>query len=216
MNLLRLAGSFEADEATKQFLETLQAACDTCQRVGPTPVRFKVSLPNEQDIKLGDEFFIDVMFLDGKAVLYVIDTATRLSSAIFLDAHAATYGQSIEGIWLAFVKAWCILYTGLPNRLLVDQGFTFTSDRWREITSQTGIQLRISGVKAHSSLGIGERLHGPPRNIYRKVRADFPDASPFIVLKIAVKPMNNTIGENGLVSSPLLFRIVPRFPIIST
>ena len=89
-----------------QFLESLQAACDTCYCLGLTPVRLKVSLPNEHDLKFGGELSIDLMFLDGKAVLHVIDTATRFSSAIFLDAHGATYGQSVEGIWLAFVEAW--------------------------------------------------------------------------------------------------------------
>ena len=105
MNLLLLPRPFQPDAATKQFLESLQAACDTCQRLIPTPVRFKLSLPNGQDLKFGDELSIDLMFVDGKAVLHVIDTATRLSSAIFLDAHGATYGQSVGGIWLAFVGA---------------------------------------------------------------------------------------------------------------
>ena len=121
MNLFRLARPFEADEPTKQFHQSLQAACDICQRLGPTPVLFKVSLPNEQDLEFGDELSIDLMLLDGKAVPHVIDTATRFSSAIFLDAHGATYGQSVEVIWLAFVEAWCTMYTGLPNRLRVDQ-----------------------------------------------------------------------------------------------
>lgn len=89
------------------------------------------------------------MFLDGKAVLYIMDTATRFSSATFLDTHDAAYGQSVEGTWLAFVEAWCTMYTGLPNRICVDQGSAFKSDRCREITSQSGIQPRISGVKAH-------------------------------------------------------------------
>ena len=83
MNLLRLARPFEADETTKQFLPSLKTACDTFQRLGPTPVRFKVSIPNEQDLKFGDEMSIDLMFLDGNAVLHVIGAATRFSSAIF-------------------------------------------------------------------------------------------------------------------------------------
>ena len=147
---------------------------------------------------------------------FTSSTRPRDSHQPFLDDHGATYGQSVEGIWLAFVEARYTLYIGLPNRLRVDQGSAFTSDRWREITSQAGIQIRISGVKSHSSLGIGERLHGTLRRIYKKVRADFPDASPFILLKIAVKAMNDTIGENGLVPSLLVFGIVSRSPIIST
>lgn len=83
------------------------------------------------------------MFLDGKAVLHVINTDTTTSSAIFLDAHGATYTQSVDGIWLAFVEASCTMYTGLSNRLRVDQGSALTSDRWGDITSLAGIQLRI-------------------------------------------------------------------------
>lgn len=71
-------------------------------------------------------------------------------------------------------------------------------------------------MKAHSSLGVGESLHGLLGRIYRKDRANFPDASPVILLKIAVKAMKDTIGENGLVPSLLVFGIIPHFPIIST
>lgn len=128
MNLFRLARHYEADEGTKHFVESLQASCDTCQLLGPTPVRFKVSLPDENELKFGEETCIDLEFLDGKAVPQIIDTATTFSSGTFLDAHVATYGQSFEGIWLSFVEAWCKMYTGLPNRLHIDQGFAFTSD----------------------------------------------------------------------------------------
>jgi hypothetical protein len=53
-------------------------------------VRFKVSIP-EDDLVFGDEVSIDLMFLDGNAVLHVVDTATRFSAAAFLDAHDETY-----------------------------------------------------------------------------------------------------------------------------
>lgn len=35
-------------------------------------------------------------------------------------------------------------------------------------------------------------------------------------LRVAVKVTNNTIGENGLVPSSLVFGIIPRFPILNT
>lgn len=87
-----------------------------------------MSLPIEQELKFGDELSIVLVFLDGKEVLHIIDTATRLSYATFLDAHAAPYGQSVEGIRLAFVEALYIMHTGLPNNLRVDQGSAFTPD----------------------------------------------------------------------------------------
>lgn len=68
------------------------------------------------------------MFLEGKSVLHIVDTATRFSSATFLDAHGKSYGQSVEGAWLAFVMIWFVIYTGYPNRLRNDQGSAFISD----------------------------------------------------------------------------------------
>ena len=155
LNLLKLARPHEMNHDTVKTLEGIKRACDNCQRLGPTPLRFKVSLPSMEDVKFGEEASMDLMFLDGKAVLHIIDTATRFSTATFLDAHSSSYGQSVDGIWLAFLETWCTLYTGYPNRLRVDQGSAFTSDRWRNLTDFAGIQLRISGVKAHSSLWIG-------------------------------------------------------------
>lgn len=84
----------------------------------------------------------------------------------FVDDHGVAYAQSVERIWFALLDAWCTIYIGLPNKFRDDQGSAFTSDRWREITSQSGIQILISGVKAHPSLRTGERLHEHPRRIY--------------------------------------------------
>lgn len=35
------------------------------------------------------------MFLDGKAVLHIVDTAIRFSADTFLDVHGETYGQRV-------------------------------------------------------------------------------------------------------------------------
>jgi hypothetical protein len=80
----------------------------------------------------------------------------------------------------------------------------------------TGIRLRISGVEAHNSLGIGEILHEPLPLIYRKVQTDYPHIPPRTVLKLAVKAMNDTVGENGLVPSLLVFGVTPRYPALRT
>jgi hypothetical protein len=79
-----------------------------------------------------------------------------------------------------------------------------------------GISLRISGIESHNSLGIGERLHGPLRRIYRKVTMTHPDIQPAIGLRLAVKAMNDAIGEDGLVPSLLVFGISPRHQVLST
>jgi len=215
-NVLKKARPNEADQETRDVLEQISDACNTCQRFGPAPVRFKATLPSEDEIVFGEELSIDLMFIDGKAILHIVDTATRFSAATFLDPPNAEYGQSVNGVWLAFLETWCTLYTGYPNRLRTDFGSIFTSPRWKNYTDTSGIQLRISGIEAHNSLGVGERLHAPLRRIYKKVSTEYPQVAPDIRLKLATKAMNDTMGEDGLVPSLLVFGIIPRFPIIST
>jgi hypothetical protein len=114
------------------------------------------------DMVFGDELSIDLMLIEGKSILHIFDTATRFSGAIFLNN-----GQSVEGVWTAFMEAWCSLYTGYPTRLRTDVGLMFVSPRSNELTDLAGISIRVSGIKAHNSLGIGERLHAPLRRIYQ-------------------------------------------------
>lgn len=51
------------------------------------------SLPSEKDLVFGDEYVMNLKFFDEKAVLHIVDTATCFSSATFLDADGAKYGQ---------------------------------------------------------------------------------------------------------------------------
>jgi hypothetical protein len=134
-----------------KLLQQIASACETCQKLRPKPIRFKASLPKMEDIVFGDELSIDLMFIDGQAVLHVVDTATRFSSATFLDSHNGSFGHSVEGIWLAFIETWFTLYTGYPNRLRIDAGSIFASPRWKELSNMAGITLRMSGVEAHNS-----------------------------------------------------------------
>ena len=190
-----MARPYETNQETKQVLDQIKQACDTCPRLGPTPIGFKAPFPTEDSVKFGEELPMDLMLLDEKTLLHIVDTATCFSAAASLDED---FDQSVEDIWLAFIQIWCTLYTDYPSRLRDDQGSSFTSDRWRQLTDHAGIPLRMSGVKAHSSLGIGERLHETLRSIYRKVRAEYPQAHSQILFSRAVKAMNGTIGEKGM------------------
>jgi hypothetical protein len=160
LNLLQRARPYDTSQGNMQVLQQIASACETCQKLGPKSIRFKVSLPNMEDIVFGDELSIDLMFIDGQAVLHVVNSATRFSAATFLDSHNGSFGQSVEGVWLALIETWFTLYTGYSNRLRIDAGSIFASPRWKEFSNMAGITLRMSGVEAHNSLGIGERIHG--------------------------------------------------------
>jgi hypothetical protein len=110
------------------------------------------------------------------------------------------------------------MYTGYPIKMRTDTGSIFVSPRWKQYTDLSGINIQISGVESHNSLGLGERMHGPLRRIYRKVSFDLPATPPEIILKCATKALSDTVavGENDLAPSSLVFGIIPRFPILAT
>lgn len=148
------------DHDTLKILAKINKACHTCQKFGSKPVTFKASLPPNKSV-FRDELSLNLQWIDGDAVLHVVDTVTKFSTATFLDQ----YGHSTEGLWTAFVECWCTLYTGFPNSLRTDSGSAFTSPRWKEIADSAGITMQISGVESHNSLGAGETLHHPLRQI---------------------------------------------------
>lgn len=157
-------------------------------------MRLKASIPSEEELVFGDELSIELMFFDGKVVLHIVEITARLSAATFIDSFWETYGQSVEGVWTAFVTIWCTIYTGYPNRVRTDKGSTLTSPQWKKPTDLSGIQFRIPGVKAHRSLVIGDRYHEPLRRTYKRVRNDHPSTPPRFLLRVSLKAMNDTIG----------------------
>lgn len=99
---------------------------------------------------------------------------------------------------------------------------------WDQIKTQTSplrdekkptnlncVGLRLFDGQGKSSFVIGERLHEPLQTIYRNIKHDYPNVSPFVVSKVTIKAMNETIGENGLFPSWLVFGVIARLPIIS-
>jgi hypothetical protein len=141
--------------------------------------------------------------------LHVVDSATRLNAAKVLEAYSKSYGQSSDGIWDVLIDIWRTMQTGFPDRIRVDSGAAFTSSKCKALTESKGIKLRISGVESHSSLGIGERYHAPLRRVYQKMEHDFAHFCPSLLLRIATKAINDTIGEHGLVPSLLVFGVFP-------
>jgi hypothetical protein len=177
--LIQRAKPGEATSETKKILEDIKKACLTCQRFTPKPFSFQVSMP--KGIVFNHELALDLMYLERLPVLHVVDTQTHFTSATFL------YGESVEAVWYAFLECWVTLYPGYPDKMRTNQGTQFKSPRWKELTDATGIQLLLSGVESHNSIGRGERYHAPLRRIYQKSRYDFPNFNLNITLRMLLK-----------------------------
>ncbi len=86
----------QVDEAIRQLFEKITKACETCQTFSAPPQRFRVSLP-PSDIVFYREVALDLMWIEKKAVLYVVDIEYGFNSATFLPY------QIVETVWNAFV-----------------------------------------------------------------------------------------------------------------
>ena len=205
--LIKKARPEYATAETMNTLKELTKRCVPCQRVHNAPMRFRVTMGAE-NVKFNERLMMDIMYLDGQPVLHIVDEGTRFSAAKFLEDLSA------KSVWFAFCECWSNVYTGLPHKFLVDQGSSFMGV-FVNIASLTGVEVQRTGVEAHSSLGIAERYHHPLRNTYKKLRMDFPNTPQRIILSVAVKAMNDTLGPEGLVPSALVFGEYPEVNTIS-
>jgi len=165
-----------------------------------------MALPT-QDIVFNRTVLLDLMYLDGKPVLHVVDKDTLFSAATLLQ------GETVEAVWWAYTRSWVYAYAGHPEAMHTDQGPQFVAAGWRALVHAAGTRHIESGAESHNSLGAGERYHAVLRNIYRRVKRDHPDVPPEVVLALTVSAMNQTIRPHGLVPTLLVIGLIPRIPV---
>lgn len=200
--LLKRAQPGDATPETLKTLDDINKRCGPCQRIQNGPVRFRVSFGAE-NVCFNERILMDVMYIDGKPVLHIVDDGTHFGAARFLpDVSTGT-------IWSTLLKCWSTIYSGLPNRILTEQGTAF-GDSFVYLAAVCNVQVDHTGVEAHSSLGLGERYHQPLRNTFRKLKLDFPSVDNDILLQLSIKSMNDTLGLEGLVPSALMFGEFPQ------
>lgn len=71
-------------------------------------------MPNDKII-LNRAVALDVMWLDGKATVHVVDVDTHFISASFFTSHR------VDKIWESFLECWTTLYTDFQTKVKVDQ-----------------------------------------------------------------------------------------------
>jgi hypothetical protein len=197
-NLLERAYPEKLTTETWKLFEDIKDSCHACQRYTSRPISFKVRFPDE--VVFNKELRLDIMTINGKAILHVVDSGTNFSAARFLA------GQDTKTIWNTFLYMWVTMYTGYPSSILTDQGSVFTGKEWIDLCAKASVSLRTTGTESHNSLGQGET--------YQKVAMTHAELPDELSLALSVKAMNDTAGPHGLVPSLLLFGVLPRFPEI--
>jgi hypothetical protein len=149
---------------------------------------------------------VNVIYINGKLVLYAVNEAILFQVARFLaDIQART-------IWNIFKAIWIDTYVGPPDIIITDAGKNFKSSEFVANARILAIEIEEIPVEAHNSIGKIKRYHGPLKRAFEVITADLGiSLAPEYVLQMAVKAVNDTAGHDGFVPTFLMFEIYPRF-----
>ncbi|KAI0993172.1 hypothetical protein K3495_g15012, partial [Podosphaera aphanis] len=206
--LYKLLSRAGHEGVSKETLSEISKFCHHCQLHGSAPKRFKFSLKDDREFNY--EILADIMYLDSKPVLHVVDSATSFQAAQFLTTMSA------KETWQTLRLLWIDTYQGPPDVITHDAGTNFSSVEFRNEARILGITCREVPVEAHWSIGKLERYHAPLRRAYEILSTELRGIySPKAVLQMAVKAVNDTAGPDGLVPTLLVFGAYPRINLDS-
>ena len=191
-------------EVNSQCLDYLTKFCHHCQMKGKSPGRFKFTL--KDDYEFNYSVIIDILYLEGKPVLQVIDASTSFGAARFLR------DMSARNAWDTLRACWIDTYQGPPDYIVHDAGKNFTSTEFKQLASSMSIKVKEVPVEAHNSVGKVERYHAPLRRAYEILREELKDENieREMILQMAVKAVNDSAGPDGIVPTLLVFGAYPR------
>ncbi len=147
--------------------------------------------------------YLDVLQLDSKAVLQVVDEATVFQATRFLKDMLAKEAQNT-------FRAYQIdVYLRLLAFVIYDLGTNFNSKEFRDNARIMDIKTKQMPVKVHNSIRLVERYYVPLRRVYNILLKELPDLLKEERLQIVIKAINDTAGPNGIVPTLLVFGAFP-------
>ncbi|KAJ5379608.1 hypothetical protein N7509_012727 [Penicillium cosmopolitanum] len=191
-------------DVNSQCVDYLTKFCHHCQMKGKSPGRFKFTL--KDDYEFNYSVIVDVLYLEGKPVLQVIDAATSFGAARFLR------DMSARNSWDTLRACWIDTYQGPPDYVVHDAGKNFISTEFKQLASSMSIKIKEVPVEAHNSVGKVERYHAPLRRAYEILREELKDENidREMILQMAVKAINDSAGPDGIIPTLLVFGAYPR------
>ena len=190
-------------EVEIQALQHLTRYCEHCQKYGKSPGRFNFNI-KEDDINFNFNVIVDILYIQGKPVLHLVDEATRFQAGRWLKDISARH------VWDQLRTCWIDTYLGPPDIISSDTGKQFTSREFKQYAANMGIVIKNVPVEAHHSIGMVERYHGPLHRVYNIITSEIPGIDPALALQMAFKAINDSVGPNGLVPTLLVFGAYPR------
>ena len=206
-DILRRTKPEDLSKNTLDHLVEISNACKTCTELSRKEVTFKARM--KEMVVFNRKVALDLMYLDSRPVLHVVDRDTDFGAAKFVPCR--TKNPTTAQVWETFVEMWALMYTGLPDIVVTDHASTFTSKDWKFTLTENRVAHVLTGVESHHSNGQVESAHAILRRTYRAVRKDHPKVRPELALAVARKTINETRGPKGLVPLLLVFGEMPSY-----
>lgn len=77
---------------------------------------------------------------------------------------------------------WINIYLGPPDLIVHNVDKNFVSKEFKQYTDVINIKMKSVPVKAHNSIGMVKRYHGPLRRAYQIIVVEIPNISKDMVL----------------------------------
>lgn len=166
--------------------------------------RFKFTLKDEFEFNYS--VIIDILYLEGKPVLHVVDSATSFNAARFLK------DMSAKSAWDTLRECWIDTYQGPPKYVVHNAGKNFSLNEFRQQAKSLVITVKEVPVEVHNSVGLVERYHAPLHRAYQIICDEFQHekTTKEALLQMAVKAVCDSAGPNGIIPTLLVFGAYPR------
>jgi hypothetical protein len=110
------------EDIDRSVLKKINRICHQCQMHSGKPGRFRFTLRENADFN--HRFIVDIMFIEGKPVLYAVDEATAFQAARFLSNILA------KTTWDTLRSMWIDTYIGPPDVIVINAGTNLKAEEF--------------------------------------------------------------------------------------
>lgn len=170
----------------KETVTAIINSCEQCKRMKyeRKPIKPSIQLTQNQNAPF-QEAFMDLLFIEGKYYLTIVDAFSKLGQAINIP------NRSTPEVVRALIRYFSMY--GLPQKISSDSGTEFNNELIKELLNLYKIQLHISTPNNPNSMAIVERFHSTIIEIYRLAKYDKNDLDACSVMTYAIMAYNNSI-----------------------
>ena len=119
-------------------LKHLTRYCEHSQKHGRSPGRFNFTI--KDDIDFNYNIIVDILYIESKPVLHIVDEATRFQAGRWLKDISARH------VWNQLRACWIDTYLGPPDLISADAGKQFIAREFKQYAGNMGIIVETANI----------------------------------------------------------------------